>query len=424
MDRAVAHIREADMQRAADTVARDEVRRTEHAPGLDQTVLVFQGGGALGAYQAGVYQALHEARIEPDWIIGTSIGAINASLIAGNEPNARLAALEEFWRRMAHKSPWHAGAAWPQFAQTLSYWNTLMHGIPGFFEPNRAAFLGAQIPLGPDRAGYYSTAPLEQTLLDLVDFSLIDRCRPRLTVGAAHVRTSQMRYFDSRQMKLHARHIMASGALPPAFPAVRIDGELYWDGGILSNTPTEVIFDDNPRRNSLIFAVHMWNPDGPEPDTIWEVLHRQKDIQYSSRVATHIARQRQSHRLRHVIRELATHVPEAARNTPAVRELMGYGCPTSMHVVRLLAPRLDHENHTKDVDFSPSGIRKRWDAGYDDTQRALALAPWRGEFDALEGVILHEPAEALGIAQVAAPKGMPSAAPLHPQARPAVVRAG
>jgi predicted acylesterase/phospholipase RssA len=249
-----------------------------------QTVLVFQGGGALGAYQAGVYQALHEAGVEPDWIIGTSIGAINAALIAGNAPGNRLARLEEFWRRMAHKSIWHTSAAWPQLAQAWSYWNTLCCGIPGFFEPNPMAFWGTHTRLGPERAGYYSTKVLERTLGDLVDFSLVNDCRPRLTVGAAHVRTSQMRYFDSREMRLGAEHILASGALPPAFPAVRIDGELYWDGGILSNTPTEVIFDDNPRRNSLIFAVHMWNPIGPEPDTMWEVMHRQKDIQYSSRV--------------------------------------------------------------------------------------------------------------------------------------------
>ena len=272
--------------------------------GPGQIVLVFQGGGALGAYQAGVYQALHEAGIEPDWIIGTSIGAINASLIAGNEPHNRLPRLRDFWDRMAHKSVWHESSAWPQLSQTLSYWNTIARGIAGFFEPNPMAFWGSHVVLGADRAGYYSTAPLEKTLSELVDFSLVNRCRPRLTVGAAHVRTSQMKYFDSRDMPLGVKHVMASGALPPAFPAVRIDGELYWDGGILSNTPTEVIFDDNPRRNSLIFAVHMWNPIGPEPETMWEVMHRQKDIQYSSRVASHITRQLQTHRLRHVIKEL------------------------------------------------------------------------------------------------------------------------
>jgi NTE family protein len=361
--------------------------------GPNQIVLVLQGGGALGAYQAGVYQGLHEAGIEPDWIVGTSIGAINASLIAGNAPSQRMERLKEFWDRMAHKSVWSGSAAWPQLCQTLSYWSTLARGIPGFFEPNTMAFWGTHVLLGADKAGYYSTAPLEKTLTELVDFSLVNRCKPRLTVGAAQVRTSRMKYFDSRDMEIGVKHVLASGALPPAFPAVRIDGELYWDGGILSNTPTEVIFDDNPRRSSLIFAVHMWNPVGPEPETMWEVMHRQKDIQYSSRVATHIARQLQSHRLRHVIRELLAYIPEDVRDSDEVRELAGWGCLTRMHVVRLLAPRLANEDHTKDVDFSPSGIRKRWEAGYADTLRAIERKPWQGEFDPLEGVILHERAE-------------------------------
>src|SRR5258706_3360980 len=261
------------------------------ASGAGQIVLGFQGGGALGAYQAGVYQALHEADIEPDWIIGTSIGAINASLIAGNEVWDRLPALEEFWQRVTDKSFWHAWSGLSQAARSWSYWKTLSTGVAGFFEPNPLAFLGPHVPLGADRAGYYSTAPLETTLRGLVNFPLINRCKPRLTVGAARVRTSQMRYFDGRDIGIGVKHIMASAALPPAFPAVRIYGEIYWDGGILSNTPTELVFDDNPRRSSLIFAVHMWNPTGPEPETIGDLLHRQKDIQYSSRIANHIARQ-------------------------------------------------------------------------------------------------------------------------------------
>jgi NTE family protein len=350
---------------------------------------VFQGGGALGAYQAGVYHALHEHGIEPDWIIGTSIGAINASLIAGNAPADRLGRLEEFWRRVQRKEIWNP-CAWPQLTDTASYWATVLGGIPGFFAPNPLAFLGAHAPLGADRAGIYSTAPLERTLGELVDFSLLATCKPRLTVGAAHVRTSQMRYFDSRECAITARHIMASGALPPAFPAVRIEGELYWDGGILSNTPTEAIFDDHPRRDSLIFAVHMWNPMGPEPGTLLEVLNRQKDIQYSSRVATQIARQRQVHRLRHVVSELVHLLPESERSSDLVQSLADYGCVTQMHVVLLQAPRLDNENHTKDIDFSPSGVRRRWEAGYQETDRALARAPWQDPVDPLEGVIVHQ----------------------------------
>ena len=361
------------------------------AAGAGQIVLVLQGGGALGAYQAGVFQALDEAGIEPDWIIGTSIGAINAALIAGNEAKNRLSRLEEFWQRMAHKSPWHSGGAWPQLAQSLSFWNTVVQGIPGFFEPNPLAVWGQHFRLGAENAGYYTTAPLEKTLRELVDFPRLGHGWPRLTVGAAQVRTSRMTYFDSRDMALRVEHIMASGALPPAFPPIRIDGELYWDGGILSNTPSEVVFDDNPRKSSLIFAVHMWNPIGPEPETLWDVTHRQKDVQYSSRVSNHITRELETHRLRHIINQLAAQIPEAKRNTPAIKELAAYGCVTRMHVVRLLAPALAWEDHTKDVDFSPEGIRERWRAGALNTREAIKQAPWKGDYDPLQGVVLHEP---------------------------------
>jgi NTE family protein len=373
-------------------------RRFDRASLPGQVVLVLQGGGALGSYQAGVYQALQEAGIEPDWIVGTSIGAINASLIAGNAPQNRLARLIEFWTGVQRTHGWDWRGVLPDFADKLSYWTTLAHGIPGFFTPNPFAHAGDSYPLGADRAGYYSTAPLEATLAELVDFDLINQGNPRLTIGAAHVRTSQMTYFDSRRCKLDVKHIMASGALPPAFPAVRVDGELYWDGGILSNTPTEVVLDDDPRRDSLIFTVHLWNPLGAEPGTMAEVLNRHKDVQYSSRIASQITRHQQAHRLRHVINELAARLPDAERDRPEVRELMGYGCQTRMHVVQLLAPQLDREDHTKDVDFSPSGIQRRWDAGYAHTKAVLAREPWVGQFDPLSGVILHEAEELSALA--------------------------
>lgn len=380
------------------TSVQDNAQRVGAKDLPGQVVLVLQGGGALGSYQAGVYQALHEAGIEPDWIIGTSIGAINASLIAGNAPDQRLQRLKEFWKRMEQNPVWNLGAAFPDFNEKLAYWSSVTNGIPGFFRPNPLAHAGDSYPLGADRAGFYSTAPLEKTLLELVDFSRVKRCAPRLTVGAAHVRSSQMRYFDSRDGELTVKHVMASGALPPAFPAVRIDGELYWDGGILSNTPTEAVFDDNPRRNSLIFAVHLWNPVGAEPTTMAEVLNRHKDVQYSSRIASQIARQQQAHRLRHVINQLAARLPESERSDPAVRELIDYGCSTRMHVVRLLAPQLDRESHTKDIDFSPSGIMRRWDAGYSHTRSVLERRPWVGEFDPLAGVVLHEHVDVMPIA--------------------------
>jgi NTE family protein len=355
---------------------------------LGQIVLVLQGGGALGAYQAGVFQALHEAGVEPDWVIGTSIGAINAGIVAGNRPEERLPRLREFWARMRHNPVAQLVAEIPGWGAMAANALTVMAGVQGFFTPNLRASLG--VPLAPETAGYYTTAPLEATLRDLIDIDVLNACATRLTVGAANVRTAEMRYFDSRDAPLSIRHILASGALPPAFPAVRIDGELYWDGGILSNTPVEAVFDDNPRRSGLVFTVNIWHPDGPEPADMVKVLSRQKDLQYASRATAQVNRQKQIHKLRHVVAELARRLPDEVRDGDEVRRLAGYGCLTRMHVVRLQAPPIAGEDHTKDIDFSARGIRARWDAGYADALRVLRQRPWTHEFDPIEGLILHD----------------------------------
>jgi NTE family protein len=357
--------------------------------GLGQTVMVLQGGGALGAYQVGVYEALHEAGIAPQWVIGTSIGAINAALIAGSKPEERVEKLCDFWSRVQNDHFVPGGL--PAWAATATRnMIAITGGVPSFFTPNPMAFMGPHSQLGAEAAGYYSVDPLRRTLEELVDLDQLNSGETRITVGASCVRTAEMRYFDSRDMPLGLEHILASGALPPGFPPVRIDGELYWDGGILSNTPVEVVFDDNPRRDSLVFAVHIWNPHGPEPETIWEVMNRQKDVQYSSRAVSHIQRQRQLHRMRHIIAELTKLVPEDKRRNNKVGDLASYGCLTRMHVVRLLAPALDYEDHSKDIDFSAHGIRRRREAGYEDTMRTLEKAPWRNPVDDIEGFVLHE----------------------------------
>ncbi|MDQ4419265.1 patatin-like phospholipase family protein [Sphingobium sp. DEHP117] len=356
---------------------------------LGQIVLVFQGGGALGAYQVGVYQALHEAGIEPDWVVGTSIGAINASIIAGAPYAERMERLRDFWKRV--ETDKFMGVPLPNwFTSAARNMMAITTGIPAFFQPRPSAFFSPHAPLGSDGAGYYSVAPLSETLKTLVDFDQINNGPMRLTVGAANVRTAEMTYFDSRDTAIDVRHILASGALPPAFPAVRIGEDLFWDGGILSNTPVETVFDDPKRRSSVVFSVHLWNPHGPEPETIWQVMNRQKDLQYSSRAAAHIERQRQLHKLRHIIAELAEEFAAAHPADNRLTELASYGCTTRMHVIRLLAPALDYEDHAKDIDFSPDGIAQRWQAGYRHTMDTLNQAPWRGDFDPLEGFILHE----------------------------------
>jgi NTE family protein len=355
-----------------------------------QKVLVLQGGGALGAYQVGVYEALSEAGLEPDWIIGTSIGAINAAVIAGNAPEDRLSRLDEFWRRVEHGELLSLAAGGSGIGAMFANFAVIAAGLPAFFKPNPMAFLSAHSQLGPEAAGYYSTAPLERTLSELIDIDRLNSQAPRITVGAARVSSSEMRYFDSRDERLTLKHILASGALPPAFPAVRLNGDLYWDGGVLSNTPVEAVFDDNPRRNSLVFAVHIWRPHGREPGTIWEVMNRQKDLQYSSRAVSHITRQRQLHRLRHVITKLVDEIPAELRNAARISELASYGCRTTMHVVRLVAPPVDGEDHLKDIDFSRSGIRRRRQSGLDDMRRVLERRPWTAPHDPLEGFVLHE----------------------------------
>ena len=356
-----------------------------------QVVLVLQGGGALGAYQAVVYEALCGAGVEPDWVIGTSIGAINAGLIAGNAPENRLPRLREFWKRVEQDSP-------------FGNFTTLSSGIPAFFAPRPITWgAGTQVRVGLDMASYYDTAPLRETLTELMDARVLNETRTRLTVGAVNVRSSKMRYFDSREQPVCLEHIMASGALPPAFPAIRIDGEAYWDGGLYSNTPLEAVLDDNPRRDSVIFAVNVWQPTGPEPASVWEVLGREKDIMYASRADSHIMRQKQIHRLRHVIRELVRHLPSDKKTIRECQELAAWGCATVMHVVRLLAPALASEDYFKDIDFSSAGIRARWQAGIDDTRRMLERAPWDDPVDPMEGIVVHELSKRTGekVAQTA-----------------------
>lgn len=364
----------------------------DHCPPVAerQVVLVLQGGGALGAYQAGVYEALHEAGIEPDWVIGTSIGAITAALIVGNAPEHRIERLHTFWDTVAHKG---LPALWPGLPGLPTLWTTLSavaQGLPGFFAPNPRAWLSQHLPLEEDATGYYLTTALRETLSALVQAERLNSNAPRLTVGAVNVRSGEMRYFDSRDEALDLRHVLASGALPPAFTPVRIGDDLYWDGGIYSNTPVEAVFDDHPRRSSLVFAVQLWQPAGEAPRNMWQVSGRQKEVQFASRVDSHVRRQAQIHQLRHIVRELTRALPAAALDRPELREMTGYGCGTVMHVMRLVAPRLLDEDHTKDMDFNAPRIRARWQAGLRDGRRTLAQQAWLAPVGPMDGLVLHD----------------------------------
>lgn len=357
-----------------------------------QVVLVLQGGGALGAYHCGVYEALHEAGIEPDWVIGTSIGAINGALIAGNPPERRSDRIVEFWRHIEQRPVGVNLGAWG-FGNLLANLSTFTRGVPGFFDANPQAMRGLNAQLGVEHASYYRTEPLRRTLAEMVDFEYLNAKGAdhvtRLTVGCVNACSGVMRYFDSRDEALNIDHIVASGALPPAFPAVRIDGQPYWDGGIYSNTPIEAVFDDRPRLDGLIFAVNVWHPSGPEPESILDVMERQKEIQYASRADSHIRRQMQIHRLRRIIGLLGHQMPREQRAEPDVKALLAWGCRTTMHVVHLMAPRLEGEDHTKDIDFSPQGVSARREAGRADTRRMLERAPWKEPVGPTDGVVEH-----------------------------------
>lgn len=356
-----------------------------------QVVLVFQGGGALGAYQVGVYQALHEAGIEPDWVVGTSIGAINAAIIAGNEVEHRFERMKEFWGRLERKPQWHETLFGDYAAASAAYWSTLLQGVAGYYAPNPAlTFGGLNATLGVERAAFYTITDFRKTVSDVIDFKRINAKETRLTVGAVNVRTGKMHYFDSRNMPITLDHVLASGALPPGFPAIRIDGDPYWDGGLYSNTPIEVVFDDNPRRDSVVFSVQIFPIAGPEPDSIMRVLSRQVDIQYASRADSHIPRQEHIHQLRHMVRELVRMMPEELRNKPEVKEMAGYGCGTFMHIVRINANPRKNDDLLREIDFTSSGISRRWKAGYEDTVRTLERRPWEIPVDPMAGVAVHD----------------------------------
>src|SRR6201996_7275885 len=253
--------------------------------GCGRVALVLQGGGALGAYQPGVYQALHEAGIEPDWVSGVSIGAINSAIIAGNPPERRLERLKDFWQRITDRTVWAYtpdGDIFRQARNATSAFYTTMLGQPGFFEPRRNspwfAFTGSK-----DATSYYENEPLRETLLELVDFDLINEKRCRFSVGAVNVLTGNFTFFDNAKHEITPEHVMASGALPPAFAPVQIGTDYFWDGGIVSNTPLQHLLAQDDDINSLVFQVDLFSATGPLPRTMTEVLERHKDITYSSR---------------------------------------------------------------------------------------------------------------------------------------------
>ena len=358
------------------------MRRTSPVPGTARahTVLVFQGGGALGAYQAGVYEALQARGVAPDWLVGTSIGAINAALIAGNPPSTRMERLRAFWERVTIKgnvglAPNGWSGPWFSAWQT---WQTMLIGIPGFFEPRVPTpwDLNRTMPLSD--LSFYDTSPLRQTLLDLIDFDYLNRADIRLTLCAVNVKTGELARFDNRRgdRPIAPEHILASGALPPGFAPVLIDGEPYWDGGVYSNTPLDTVLDDVERRDTLCFMVDLWDASEAAPVSLGDAMRRLKDIQYASRTREHIDDHERMQNLRRAVRLIGQRLAPAVARDPAMQQLLSLGCDHSIDIVHLVMKALPGEDAFRDIDFSRDTLRARWSAGLDDGQRALRHGSW------------------------------------------------
>lgn len=338
--------------------------------------LVLQGGGALGSYQAGVYEALASSEYLPDWVAGISIGAINAAIIAGNTRENRVKRLRSFWQEItAPTSLWPFAlsgslTAWQQKASALT---ALTFGQPGFFTPRTP-----QDWFSPGKyISYYDTSALKGTLERLVDFDRINNATDmRLSVGAVNVRTGQFAYFDSATIRIRSEHIMASGALPPGFPPVEIDGEHYWDGGLFSNTPLQYVLDYSPRRSRLTFQVDVFQAHGRLPRDLDEVNERDKDIRYSSRTMVSTSAFRDKHEVRHAINELYKLLPPELTNTEQARRLYEHGCVTEMDIVQLIYRPNEPQGALKDYEFSRSTMEARWQQGISDARTILHASPW------------------------------------------------
>ncbi len=356
--------------------ARNKTRNSHRQAngGHDHAVFVLQGGGALGAYQAGVYEGMAEAGVDPDWVTGVSIGAINASLIAGNPPQQRQERLRQFWDCVSSAAPLVPPSTLdplrPAFNR-LSAAGAATFGVPGFFAPRLPPPLLA--PEGsPGALSFYDTEPLEATLTELVDFDLINRKGVRLSLGAVNVRTGNSLYFDNRDTRIRPEHVIASGALPPGFAPVQIDGEYFWDGGIVSNTPLWYVLDDSPQMNALVIQVDLFSARGDLPRNIDEVLERAKDIQYSSKTRFNTARATDMEDMRGALKRVIGKLPAALKSDPDVRRLTETCKPAHITIAHLINRRLSSSATWKDYEFSRATINELWAAGVDDVRRGVA----------------------------------------------------
>jgi NTE family protein len=363
-----------------DTQVQSRVTQVERPLPFEVVALVLQGGGALGAYQAGVYEALIEAGIHPNWIAGMSIGAINTAIIAGNAPADRVDRLREFWAQVTADGPWSGagnacidfarGDAMRQLLNQMSAGFAMANGARGFFKAR--PILPWLQPAGTTAAtSFYDTNELKRTLERLVDFDLINAGAARFSVGAVNIRTGNFVYFDNSTHTIGPEHVMASGALPPGFPAIEIEGEQYWDGGLVSNTPLQWVVETEPRRDTLAFQVDLWSARGEFPRNIFEVTTREKEIRYSSRTRAGTDQFKHIQKRRHTLAGLLDKMPEELKNSPKARLLGTVAEREVYNIVHLIYRAKSYEGHSKDYEFSRLSMQEHWRAGYHDARRTL-----------------------------------------------------
>ena len=357
-----------------------------------ECILVLQGGGALGAYQAGVFEALAAMHHTPDWVAGISIGAINGALIAGNPAGRRLERMREFWQGV---SSFPFAPSLPPLAEpiggardALNETNAtiaMLFGVAGFFSP-RVPAAPFQPPGTLAAISYYDTAPLRESLERLVDFDLLNSGAVRLSVGAVSVMSGNFCYFDSARMRIDARHIMASGALPPGFPPIEIDGEFYWDGGLVSNTPLQYVLDEPGRRPRLVFQVDLFAARGEMPATLAESSEREKDIRYSSRTRLNTTYELRRQATLQAARRLVARLPARLRDDADAKMLAALPSESAVDVVHLIYRSKHYESQSKDYEFSRASMLEHWAAGLADTQATLDDPRWLGRDPGAEGV--------------------------------------
>ena len=354
----------------------------------DHKVFVLQGGGALGAYQAGVYAGLAESGEAPDWIAGVSIGAINAALIAGNPPERRVARLREFWEGVSSRSPFVPPSLLDPMRTMLnraSAASAMAFGVPGFFVPRFPPPFMA--PDGSTGAlSYYDTAPLKATLEELADFDLINEQQVRLSLGAVNVRTGNSVYFDNTKTQIRPEHVLASGALPPGFPPVEIDGEIYWDGGIVSNTPLWYVLDEDFRMDALIFQVDVFSATAEPPKNLSQVQERAKDIQYSSKTRFNTSRLKEIEELRGALRRLLKKLPKTLLSDPDVQRLSAVSTRGPITLVHFINRHNTGSLDFKDYEFSRATVTDLWEGGHNDVRRSIANPDWHRVTELAEGI--------------------------------------